>query len=305
MIESSVGTPVVDSHAHFFTYDMLKEWLSDPERVERMQQRVKYQTDMSPLELPDEPWDIGAMWIDELDKYGIEAIGMMISPNTWDEFLETRKRFPGRFMGYANIDPSEENAVELIRKAGKDDFQGIKLYPSTWDFHTYDEICYPVYEEAAKHDLLVILHFGITIGPTANLRYGNPLDIQKPAQDFPELNFMIAHFGAGFFRECLMLLYQVPNVVMDSSGSNSWMKYQPYDLDLEKIFERALVAGASCRTVFGTDSSFFPRGFRIDILEKQYQAVDSLREKLNLTQEDIDLIFHDNILRLTGFEPNI
>jgi len=305
MIESSVGIPVVDSHAHFFTYDMLKEWLSDPERVERMQQRVKYQTDMSPLELPDESWDIGAMWIDELDKYGIEAIGMMISPNTWDEFLETRKRFPGRFMAYANIDPSEENAVELIRKAGRDDFEGIKLYPSTWDFHTYDEICYPVYEEAAKHDLLVILHFGITIGSTANLRYGNPLDIQKPAQDFPELDFMIAHFGAGFFRECLMLLYQVPNVVMDSSGSNSWMKYQPYNLDLEKIFERALVAGASCRTVFGTDSSFFPRGFRIDILEKQYQAVDSLREKLNLTQEDIDLIFHDNILRLTGFEPNV
>ncbi|MGV9169964.1 MAG: amidohydrolase family protein, partial [Promethearchaeia archaeon] len=196
-------------------------------------------------------------------------------------------------------------AVERVRRAGKDDFQGIKLYPSTWNFHASDDVCYPVYEEAAKQDLLVILHFGITIGPTANLQYGNPLDIQKPAQDFPELNFMIAHFGAGFFRECLMLMYQVPNVVMDSSGSNSWMKYLPYSLNLRKIFERALIAGDSCRIVFGTDSSFFPRGFRIDILEKQYEAVDSLREELDLSLEDVNLIFHDNILRLTGFEPSV
>ena len=114
---------------------------------------------------------------------------------------------------------------------------------------------------------------------------------------------MIAHFGAGFFREVLMLMYQTHNVVMDTSGSNSWMTYLPYDLTITKIFERALKAGASCRVVFGTDSSFFPRGFRYNILEEQYNAVKSLLPQFNYTQEDIDLIFRDNILRLTGFKP--
>jgi predicted TIM-barrel fold metal-dependent hydrolase len=167
----------------------------------------------------------------------------------------------------------------------------------------YDEKVYPIYEEALRQKLLVILHFGITIGTTANLRYGNPLDIQKPAHDFPDLNFMIAHFGAGFFREVLMLMYQTQNVVMDTSGSNSWMIYQPYDLTIIKIFEKALKAGSACRVVFGTDSSFFPRGFRYNILEEQYKAVQTICPQLCYGDDDIDLIFRGNILRLTGFKP--
>ncbi len=303
MVVSKLGIRVVDSHAHFFTYDNMREWLEDEENVERMQQRVKYQTDMKELKLPDDPWDVGKMWIDELDKYGISAIGMMVSPEAWDEFNEARQRFPGRFMGYANIDPSRDDAVELVARAGSDDFQGIKLYPSTWDFPVYDEKVYPIYREALKQELLVILHFGITIGSKANLRFGNPLDIQRPAQDFPDLNFMVAHFGAGFFREALMLMYQVPNVVMDTSGSNSWMDYQPIDLTITKVFERALKAGASCRVVFGTDSSFFPRGFRYNILKEQFNAVKAICPQMCYSSDDVDLIFSGNILRLTGFRP--
>jgi predicted TIM-barrel fold metal-dependent hydrolase len=306
MVISKVGIEVIDSHAHFITFETMKRWIESGASLERIQQRVRFQTDLTQFgefKIPDENMDTGKLWIDELDKYGITAIGMMISPETWDEFNETRRRFPGRFMGYANVNPALENAVETVKKAGRDSFQGIKLYPSTWKFPVYDERVYPIYEEALKQKLLVILHFGITIGTEANLRFGNPLDIQKPAHDFPDLNFMIAHFGAGFFREVLMLFYQTHNVVVDSSGSNSWMKYLPYDLTLAKIFEKAIEAGGSCRVAFGTDSSFFPRGFRINILEDQYNAVLEACKKLKCTEEDLDLIFRGNILRFTGFEP--
>jgi predicted TIM-barrel fold metal-dependent hydrolase len=303
MVISKVGIEVVDAHAHFFTYETIKRWLDSGVSLTQMQQRVAHNTDMGRLTIPDENWDAGQMWKDELDKYGISAIGMMINSEVWDEFKETRKRFPGRFMGYANIDPASDDAVETVTRAGNDGFQGIKLYPSSWDYHVYDEKVYPIYEEALRQKLLVILHFGITIGTTANLRYGNPLDIQKPAHDFPDLNFMIAHFGAGFFREVLMLMYQTQNVVMDTSGSNSWMIYQPYDLTIIKIFEKALKAGSACRVVFGTDSSFFPRGFRYNILEEQYKAVQTICPQLCYGDDDIDLIFRGNILRLTGFKP--
>ncbi|MFX1606337.1 MAG: hypothetical protein ACFFDD_10560, partial [Promethearchaeota archaeon] len=93
------------------------------------------------------------------------------------------------------------------------------------------------------------------------------------------------------------------NVVMDTSGSNMWRNYLDVELDITKIFDRALTAGASCRVVFGTDSSFFPRGFRYNILEEQHNAVKSLLSKFKYSQEDIDLIFKNNILRLTGFKP--
>ena len=112
---------------------------------------------------------------------------------------------------------------------------------------------------------------------------------------------VIAHFGAGFFREALMLLYQVPNLVLDTSGSNRWMLYNAADLDLKTIFYRTLRAGGACRVVFGTDSSFFPRGFRINILLDQYEAILAAQKKLNFPKEEIDLIFSGNITRLTGF----
>ncbi len=300
---SKVGIEVIDAHAHFMTFGIVKKWLREGRSLEKIRSRVSAHSDMKSFEVPHEDWDVGQMWINELDRYGITAIGMMIAQETWDEFDRARERFPGRFLAYANIDPAQDDAVETVRRAARDHFQGIKLYPSTWNFHAYDERVYPIYEEALKHNLLVILHFGITIGTTANLRFGNPLDIQRPAHDFPDLHFMIAHFGAGFFRECLMLMYQTENVVMDTSGSNSWRNYLPYDLTITKIFEKALKAAGPERIVFGTDSSFFPRGFRFNILEEQYHAVKAICPQYCYDEEAMDMIFRRNILDLTGFQP--
>ncbi|MGD2142806.1 MAG: amidohydrolase family protein [Candidatus Bathyarchaeota archaeon] len=305
---SRIGIEVVDAHAHFFTANTLKAWSLRGRTREGFERRTRSRTDMTSIELPDESWDIPKRWVEEMDRYGITSIGFMVGQEAYDEFLEAKKRFPGRFMGYANINPGDQDAAERVRKAANDGFQGIKLYPSSWrDFYAYDEICYPIYEEALRHRLPVFLHFGITIGGQADLRHGNPLDIQIPSRDFPDLDFIIAHFGAGFFRELLLLQYQADNIYMDSSGSNSWMRYLPYDLDVQKIFRKAIEAGGPKKVIFGTDSTFFPRGFRINILEQQYHAVSSLTDEADpvISHEDIDDIFRGNILRLTGFVPSV
>ena len=296
----------MDAHAHFFTASTLKAWSLRGRTREGFEQRTRSRTDMTSIELPDESTDVAQQWVDEMNRYGITAMGFMVGAEAYDEFLEAKARFPGRFMGYANINPGDPEAAEKVDKAARDGLQGIKLYPSSWpELHAYDAACYPVYEAALKHRFPVFLHFGITIGGQADLRHGNPLDIQVPSRDFPDLNFVIAHFGAGFFRELLLLQYQADNVYMDSSGSNSWMRYLPYDLDLRKIFERAITTGGAEKVIFGTDSTFFPRGFRINILEQQYEAVRSLSEGSDaiVSVEDIDAIFRGNILRLNGFTP--
>ncbi|MCB2173104.1 amidohydrolase family protein, partial [archaeon] len=145
----------------------------------------------------------------------------------------------------------------------------------------------PVYDACKNNDMLVFLHFGITIGGQADLRNGNPIDIQVPSRDYPELNFVIAHFGAGWFREVLLMQYQTDNVYMDSSGSNSWMKYLPYDLDLKMIFRKAIQAGGSHKILFGTDSTFFPRGWRFNVLEAQVNACRELVSNGVIKEEDI------------------
>lgn len=300
-MNSKLGLPVIDAHAHYFNVNTMQNWLKRGRTMETFANRTKTRTDMTSIELPDENWDTAQRWVDELDKYGIERMGVMVGPEAYDEFKETMKRFPDRFIGYANIYPAEPDAADKVKQAARDGFKGIKLYPSSWkDLKVYDEPCYPVYDVCKSNDMLIFLHFGITIGGQADLRNGNPIDIQVPSRDYPELNFIIAHFGAGWFREVLLMQYQADNVYMDSSGSNSWMKYLPYDLDLKMIFKKAIQAGGSNKILFGTDSTFFPRGWRFNVLESQVAACRELLADGIIKEEDISNIFHENIKRLVS-----
>ena len=161
-------------------------------------------------------------------------------------------------------------------------------------YHLYDDRVRPTLEKCAELKIPIIIHFGVSIGVQADMRYANPLDLQPVARDYPDLNFIIAHFGAGYFRESLMLLYQTNNVNLDTSGSNIWRKYQPVKLSVMELLERAIDAGGVDRILYGSDSSFFPRGYRANILEAQLNASN----KLDLSKKDISAIFGLNARRL-------
>ena len=110
------------------------------------------------------------------------------------------------------------------------------------------------------------------------------------------MNFVIPHFGAGYFREALMLCDLCPNVHLDTSSSNRWTRYQAAALDMKAVFRRTLDVTGPSRLLFGTDSSYFPRGWSRDIFEEQCHA---LRE-LGTSENDARLIFGGNLERLLG-----
>ena len=66
---------------------------------------------------------------------------------------------------------------------------------------------------------------------------------------------------------------QCPNIHLDTSSSNSWMKYYP-GLTLDAVFRQALRVAGADRLLFGTDSSFFPRGWQRQIHQAQLEAMD-------------------------------
>ena len=100
----------------------------------------------------------------------------------------------------------------------------------------------------------MIIHYGVTVDPTGDLRYADPLDLSPVARDFPDLQFVIAHFGAGWLDSVLRLAYQCKNVCVDTSGTNNWMDYYVPKMTLAEVFERALMALGPERVLFGTDS---------------------------------------------------
>jgi hypothetical protein len=71
-------------------------------------------------------------------------------------------------------------------------------------------------------------------------------------------------------------------------------------LTVADLFERTIDAVGSERLLFGTDSSFFPRGYRTNILNDHLAICD----RLGLSPEQIDGVFGGNIRRiLDGHVP--
>src|SRR6266404_8002616 len=105
-----------------------------------------------------------------------------------------------------------------------------------------------------------------------DIRFGNPLDLHELATEFPNLPFIIPHFGAGMLREALMVADLCPNIFLDTSSSNRWMRYLP-GVTLKDVFRQALAVLGPERLLFGSDSSFFPRGWVRTVLEDQLLVV--------------------------------
>ena len=126
-----------------------------------------------------------------------------------------------------------------------------------------------------------------------DIRFGNPIDLHGVALRYPSVPIIVPHFGAGFFREALMLADLCPNVLLDTSSSNGWMKYQ-VGLTLGDVFRQALAVVGPDRLLFGTDSSFFPRGWVRDVYEQQSSALDEIGASAEVREK----IFGGNFDRL-------
>jgi predicted TIM-barrel fold metal-dependent hydrolase len=151
-------------------------------------------------------------------------------------------------------------------------------------FRLDDECVTAVFKSAAEHGASVFVHCGVlTVGirkklglPSRfDLRLGDPLAVSRVALGFPQVPVIIPHFGAGYFREALMAADQCPTIHFDTSSSNSWMRFHD-GLNLQRVFNTAVAVTGASRLLFGTDSSFFPRGWQTAVYEEQRRATEWL-----------------------------
>src|ERR1700683_4694431 len=182
--------------------------------------------------------------------------------------------------------------------------QGLCFFPAMHRYSIQDDRVTALLELlSARPHALAFVHCGVlSVGgrkalglPSPfDMRFSNPIDLHAVALRFPKLRFGVPHFGAGYLREALMLCDLCPNVYLDTSSSNSWMRYEEAHLDLRTVFRRALDVAGPQRLLFGSDSSFFPRGWNASIFETQTKAL----YEIGITGEVARLIFHDNLIRL-------
>jgi len=118
--------------------------------------------------------------------------------------------------------------------------------------------------------------------------------IHDVARAFPDIPFVIPHFGCGQTKDLLQLAWVCPNIYVDTSGSNQWVRWMPYNLTVKDLFKKFYETIGPERIIFGSDSSYFPRGF----VKRYYE--DQIRDciELGMTESEIKMIFHNNMALL-------
>lgn len=91
-----------------------------------------------------------------------------------------------------------------------------------------------------------------------------------------------------------MLASLAPNVFLDTSSSNSWRRFLTPSPSLSDVLARALDVVGPERLLFGTDSSFFPRGWVRQVFREQCETLYGL----GVTSDDARSIFGGNLARI-------
>ncbi len=130
-------------------------------------------------------------------------------------------------IAFASVDPTRgpeavNQARRLIAAGG---IRGFKLHPPIQQFHANDRIAYPFYEVIAEARMPVIFHTGhsgigtgMPGGGGVRLKYGNPMDIDDVAVDFPDMPIIMAHPSFPWQDEAISICLHKPQVYIDLSG---------------------------------------------------------------------------------------
>jgi uncharacterized protein len=298
---------IFDAHTHLFSRTFYVALYKQKFGAAPSESQLRELLDPLKLELPPAAAEEhAARLVAELDKNRIDQAVIFTSvPGEQTTVSAAARAFPKRLIGYTMVDPKAGGALETAqRDLSELGLRGVELFPSMHRFHPSDEqLTYPFYELAARHNAPVFVHVGILrvklrevlgLPSKFDLSMSDPALLHRAAADHPKVNFIIPHFGCGYLREAAFLGHQCPNVYIDTSSSNAWLKLLPEKPTLARALELCLEAFGAERVLFGTDSSVLPRGYRADVLHDLTAAFDALK----LDQATRENILGGNLARL-------
>jgi predicted TIM-barrel fold metal-dependent hydrolase len=300
---------VADAHVHFFSpafFDSLAA-----------QKGISADAVSTALgwNVPESLEYLADRWVVELNHKKVErAILIGSIPGDIESVGFAAERHPSRFRSIVMSNPTHPGGDIRTAQALQDgQIQGAFLFPAMHRYSMHDPHVRSLLATLSGHrredggsGAVVYVHCGmLSVGFRRKLglpcpfdmQYSNPIDLHDVALEFPHLNFVIPHFGAGYFREALMVADLCPNIYLDTSSSNRWMATQSGKMSLAETFRKALEVVGPKRLLFGTDSSWFPRGWTQGIFDAQVKALADA----GAHTEDAKAIFGGNLTALFRF----
>ena len=328
---------LIDAHMHIFA----REWLDDGNRMAiarrwaRRQLPYRDPKDIFPrvgeaVHDPD-----GSKWAKEYEYMGIDA-GVNV-PNDWgsaegwgDEaemsiwdinhtYCKLAEKYKGKLFSFIGVNPRRSNALELLDKGVREwGAKGLKLLPNL-GFYPNDRVCYRLYEKCVDLGVPVMVHCGV--GGFRYMKYTNPVHLDEPAKDFPELEFIMAHAGGGIghlWEEAISVAGANPNINLEFAEVSPTViaggrrgnrgKYKDHTaqfIDMLDIMRNEL-AGGCTNMMFGTDYPTVPLESTkawADLF-KNLPAV-AAEHGYDFSQEEADLMCYQNAIRIMKLDIKV
>ena len=195
----------------------------------------------------------------KMDADGIARVGLInyVSPDVMgftDEANPWMMRYasadPSRLIAFGSVNPrftkDVAGATARVIEAGA---RALKVHPPHQMFraNAYQDALpglADVYRVAQDAGIPVTVHTGTSVFPGARSRFGDPMDVDDVAIDFPRLTILLAHGGRPLWMEsAFFLVRRHPNVHLEVSGIPP-AKLLDYFPRLEEI---------AAKTIWGTD----------------------------------------------------
>jgi predicted TIM-barrel fold metal-dependent hydrolase len=195
----------------------------------------------------------------QMDADGIEQVGLInyVSPDVMgftaevnDWMIRYASADRSRLIPFGSVHPKYTDDVagetRRIIDAGA---RALKVHPPHQQFraNAYLEdmgTLAHLYAEAESAGIPVTIHTGTSVFPGARSRFGDPMDVDDVAIDFPKLKILLAHGGRPLWMEAaFFIVRRHPNVFLEVSGipPSKLLEYFPR---LEELAHKA---------VWGTD----------------------------------------------------
>ena len=193
-----------------------------------------------------------------------------------------------KIVPFCYVDPRQKDAPRVvehwIRQRG---MRGVKLYPPQGWFPS-DERCIEVCRAIQELGVPVLFHMGrVASHPALRSHFARPIYLEDIGLACPKLKLIVGHFAGPWYTEAIHIAMSFPEWTFDLTTSGHW------DVEAIKTACRIPWDPGIRRIVLGTD------GDGSNNLELARETRRML-EPGGFTEEEFDLMFHHNGLRVLG-----
>lgn len=289
---------ILDAHIHAYP----PELFADARAWGESNQEPWFTACVAPSDRPSiQGWADVDQLIRDMDQADVEQVVLLgwywenQSTCEWQNqwFTKWRTAHPDRIQAFATVKPDAgQRGLDDVKRCLDAGFSGIgELLPQVQDFSLADENFARLVALATSAQVPINLHVTDPLLPPGPGTIATPLeDYLRMAQQFPQANFILAHWGGGlpFFELSPRVKKHLRNVYYDTAAS-------PLLYD-KAVFRRVIDIIGADRILYGSD-------YPLRLYPRQSTSPDFTRfiadiNSVQLTPDELDAIMGGNLRRL-------